>query len=194
METVNDIVEQFTNEKETFIINDKTYIYQYNKLCNAQVSIATEYMTWCLQSSKQVPKDFDVLLQCDFAYWKETLISYLLLEEIDNKIEKFNLDACLDIRNGLLEQPADQENGSRDMQVKMQKISESFFLKRGRLKDLLTFSYRANPKKLTPTEELLALAEAWEKMTNSVKTLSENNLFQSISSKKKKSKKDSTGQ
>lgn len=195
METVNEIVEKLSNEKFEFIFSDgRKFVYQYNKICNAQVSLATECMTWVLQCTNKIPNDFNVLIDSEYAFWRERIISFLLLEEVDGKIQKFNIDNCSYIENELLNSVTAPEDGSLDLYVNMQKIIEFFFLKRGNSKMLLTLSYRTSPKKLTDAEQFVQMAEAWEKMSTAVKSLSENKDFINIFTKKKKSKKGSTGQ
>lgn len=195
METVNEIVEQFSNEKEEFVFNDnRKFVYQYNKICNAQVSLACELLTWQNQCASKIAPEFDALIDSRYVFWKEKMISFLLLEEIDGKLKPFNLDDCLYIEQELLKMPSDPGDGERDLSVRIAKIIESFFLKQGKYAELLRFSYRANPKKMTPQEQFVSMTTAMSEMMTALKQLSESKEFLEIFTKKKKSKKGSTGQ
>lgn len=195
MQTVDDVVQQFTNETEEFIFSDgRKFIYQYNKLCNAQVSLATEFLTWCLQCTNKIPNDFNILIESKYTFWRERIISFLLLEVIDGKIQKFNLDDCAYIEEELLNTTTDAGDGSRDLYVKITKIIEGFFLKRGNSKMLLTFSYRTSPQKLTEKEQSITMITAMGEMLNALKDISKNKDLINIFTTKKKLKKGSTGQ
>jgi len=174
MKTVSETIQEFQNTIEEFTFKDgRKFVYNFNKLCNAQVSLATECLNWCVQCGERIPNnDFNVLINSEFVFWREQIVSFLLLEEKDKVLQPFNKDNCYYVKDELLNlttapEPTDQL--ARDQYVKIQKIIESFFLARGNYATLLRFTSRTEKQKKTQQEELLDYATAMEKISNALK-------------------------
>ncbi len=172
MSKAKEAIEDFENIVEEFIINGSTYQYDFLKLCNAQTAAAMECLTWCRQVSNKIPDNFEELVVARYPFWKAKIMSYLLVEVKNGKPQPFDIDECYKIEQGILAMPSME--GERDNEIIINNIIESFFLRRGSYNELLRFALRGEKQSLTQTEEILAVAEAMEKIMNANKLLQEN--------------------